>query len=247
MSIAPHVLPDSRNGARLGDWSLIGSMVNDGLWDIFNGYHMGVTAENAVGQYGISREEKDGFAAGSQQKAEAAQQGGRFAAEIVPIEIPQPAGQTLVFAEEEFPRHGSTAEALAKLKPAFRSDGSVTAGNASGINDGAAAVVVSTAGTAACLGLKSLARIAAFGSAGVEPAIMGTESIHATKNCLQHAGWMIGDQELIEANEAFAAQAIVVNRDLVWDRRAGQCQWRRVCLRASDWRLWRAHSGDPVA
>ena len=217
MSIAPHVLPNSRNGARLGDWPLIDSMVNDGLWDIFNGYHMGVTAENIAGQYGISREEQDAFAAASQQKAEAAQTSGRFAAEIVPIEIPQPRGQTLGFAEDEFPRHGTTAESLAKLKPAFKADGSVTAGNASGINDGAAAVVVTTASMAARLGLKPLARIAAFGASGVDPAVMGTGPIHATRNCLQRAGWAIDDLELIEANEAFAAQAIAVNRDLGWD------------------------------
>ena len=217
MSIAPHVLPNSRNGARLGDWPLIDSMVNDGLWDIFNGYHMGVTAENIAGQYGISREEQDAFAAASQQKAEAAQTSGRFAAEIVPIEIPQPRGQTLVFAEDEFPRHGTTAESLAKLKPAFKADGSVTAGNASGINDGAAAVVITTASMAARLGLKPLARIAAFGASGVDPAVMGTGPIHATRNCLQRAGWAIDDLELIEANEAFAAQAIAVNRDLGWD------------------------------
>ena len=217
MSIAPHVLPNSRNGARLGDWPLIDSMVNDGLWDIFNGYHMGVTAENIAGQYGISREDQDAFAAASQQKAEAAQTSGRFAAEIVPIEIPQPRGQTLVFAEDEFPRHGTTAESLAKLKPAFKADGSVTAGNASGINDGAAAVVVTTASMAARLGLKPLARIAAFGASGVDPAVMGTGPIHATRNCLQRAGWAIDDLELIEANEAFAAQAIAVNRDLGWD------------------------------
>ena len=217
MSIAPHVLPNSRNGARLGDWPLIDSMIVDGLWDIFNGYHMGVTAENIAGQYGISREEQDAFAAASQQKAEAAQTSGRFAAEIVPIEIPQPRGQTLGFAEDEFPRHGTTAESLAKLKPAFKADGSVTAGNASGINDGAAAVVVTTASMAARLGLKPLARIAAFGASGVDPAVMGTGPIHATRNCLQRAGWAIDDLELIEANEAFAAQAIAVNRDLGWD------------------------------
>ncbi len=217
MSIAPHVLPNSRNGARLGDWPLIDSMIVDGLWDIFNGYHMGVTAENIAGQYGISREDQDAFAAASQQKAEAAQTSGRFAAEIVPIEIPQPRGQTLVFAEDEFPRHGTTAESLAKLKPAFKADGSVTAGNASGINDGAAAVVVTTASMAARLGLKPLARIAAFGASGVDPAVMGTGPIHATRNCLQRAGWAIDDLELIEANEAFAAQAIAVNRDLGWD------------------------------
>jgi len=217
MSIAPHVLPNSRNGTRLGDWPLIDSMIVDGLWDIFNAYHLGVTAENVAGQFGISREEQDAFAAASQQKAEAAQKAGRFAAEIVPIEIPQPKGQTLVFAEDEFPRHGTTAAALAKLKPAFKPDGSVTAGNASGINDGAAAVVVTTASTAGRLGLKPLARIAAFGGAGVDPAIMGTGPINATKNCLQRAGWTIDDLELIEANEAFAAQAIAVNRDLGWD------------------------------
>jgi acetyl-CoA C-acetyltransferase len=217
MSIAPHVLPNSRNGARLGDWPLVDSMIVDGLWDIFNGYHMGVTAENIAEKFGISRAEQDAFAAASQQKTEAAQKAGRFADEIVPIEIPQAKGQTLVFAEDEFPRHGTTVEALAKLKPAFNPNGGVTAGNASGINDGAAAVVVTSAGMAGRLGLQPLARIAAFGCSGVEPAIMGTGPINATRNCLQRAGWTLDDLELIEANEAFAAQAIAVNRDLGWD------------------------------
>ena len=217
MSLSPHILPNSRTGTRLGDWTLVDSMIVDGLWDAFQDCHMGTTAENIVTQYDISREEQDAFAAASQQKTEVAQQSGYFADEIVPIEIPQPKGPTLVFAEDEFPRHGTTAESLARLKPAFKEDGGVTAGNSSGINDGAAAVMVMTDHMAQRLGLKPLARIAAFGCAGVEPAVMGTGPINATRRCLHRAGWNIADLELIEANEAFAAQAIAVNRDLGWD------------------------------
>lgn len=217
MSLAPHLLPNSRNGNRLGDWTLIDSMIVDGLWDAFHDCHMGMTAENIVDHYGISRKEQDAFAAASQQKTEAAQKAGRFVEEIVPIEIPQAKGPALIFAEDEFPRHGTTAESLAKLKPAFKKDGTVTAGNASGINDGAAAVMVMTDHMARRLDLKPLARIAAYGCAGVEPAVMGTGPINATRRCLHRAGWNIADLELIEANEAFAAQAIAVNRDLGWD------------------------------
>ncbi len=217
MSAAPHLLPNSRNGNRLGDWTLIDSMIVDGLWDAFHDCHMGITAENIVGHYGISREDQDAFAAESQQKAEAAQKAGRFDDEIVPIEIPQPKGPPVVFQQDEFPRHGTTIDSLAKLKPAFKEGGSVTAGNSSGINDGAAAVMVMTAHMARRLDLKPLARIAAYGCAGVEPAVMGTGPINATRRCLHRAGWNIADLELIEANEAFAAQAIAVNRDLGWD------------------------------
>lgn len=217
MSAAPHLLPNSRNGNRLGDWTLIDSMIVDGLWDAFHDCHMGITAENVAEHYGISREEQDEFAAKSQQKAEAALNAGRFADEIVPVEIPQKKGPPTVFEVDEFPRAGTTVESLAKLKPAFKKDGSVTAGNASGINDGAAAVMVMTAHMANRLGLEPLARVAAYGCAGVEPAVMGTGPINATRRCLHRAGWSIDQLDLIEANEAFAAQAIAVNRDLAWD------------------------------
>jgi acetyl-CoA C-acetyltransferase len=217
MSLAPHVLPNSRNGQRMGDWSLIDSMIVDGLWDAFHDCHMGVTAENIVDQYGISREEQDEFAVASQQKAEAAIKAGRFRDEIAPVEIPQPKGPAVVFDTDEFPRFGTTLESLAKLKPAFRKNGTVTPGNSSGINDGAAAVLAMSEHMANRLGLKPLARIAAVGCAGVDPAIMGVGPISATRRALQKAGWKIEDLDLIEANEAFAAQAIAVNRDLGWD------------------------------
>lgn len=217
MSLAPHVLPNSRNGQKMGEWKLIDSMIHDGLWDIFNNYHMGVTAENIVKQYDISREEQDEFAAASQQKAEAAQKAGKFRDEIIPIEIPQRKGDPVVFDTDEFPRHGTTAEGLAKLRPAFDKEGSVTAGNASGINDGAAAVIVTSESKARKLGLKPIARIAAYATAGVDPKIMGTGPTPASKLCLKRAGWDVNDLDLIEANEAFAAQAISVNRDMGWD------------------------------
>jgi acetyl-CoA C-acetyltransferase len=217
MSLAPHVLPNSRNGQRMGDWSLVDTMIVDGLWDVFNDYHMGVTAENVAEKYGISRQEQDEFAVASQQKTEAAIKAGRFKDEIVPLEIPQPKGPAITFDTDEFPRFGTNLEALAKLKPAFRPDGTVTPGNASGINDGAAAVLLMSAATADKLGLKPLARIRAVGRSGVDPAIMGTGPINATRQALQKAGWKIEDLDLIEANEAFAAQAISVNRELGWN------------------------------
>jgi acetyl-CoA C-acetyltransferase len=217
MSLAPHVLPKSRNGQKMGDWKLEDSMIVDGLWDAFNNYHMGVTAENIVKKYDIPRAEQDEFAAGSQQKTEAAQAADRFKDEIVPIEIPQRKGDPIIFDKDEFPRQGVTSESLAKLRPAFDKDGSVTAGNASGINDGAAAVVVMAESFAKELGLRPLARIASYSSAGVDPAIMGTGPIPSTKLCLEKAGWQVGDLDLVEANEAFAAQAISVNRDIGWD------------------------------
>jgi acetyl-CoA C-acetyltransferase len=217
MSLAPHVLPKSRVGTKMGDWSLKDSMIVDGLWDAFNQYHMGVTAENLVKKFEISRAEQDAFAATSQQRAEAAQKAKRFKDEIIPIEIPQRKGDPLVFDTDEFPRHGTTAESLAKLRPAFAKDGSVTAGNASGINDGAAAVVVATERKAKELGLKAMARIVSYANAGVDPAIMGTGPIPATRRCLEKAGWKVDDLDLVEANEAFAAQAISVNRELGWD------------------------------
>lgn len=217
MSLAPHVLPKSRVGTKMGDWAMKDSMIVDGLWDAFNQYHMVNTAENIVRKYEIDRGEQDQFAASSQQKAEAAQKAERFKDEIIPVEIPQRKGEPIVFDTDEFPRHGTTAEGLAKLHPAFEKQGTVTPGNASGVNDGAAAVIMMTESTAKKLGLKSMARVVAFASAGVDPAIMGTGPIPASRRCLEKAGWQIDDLDLIEANEAFAAQAISVNRDLGWD------------------------------
>ncbi len=217
MSLAPHVLPKSRIGTKMGDWAMKDSMIVDGLWDAFNQYHMGNTAENIVREYGIKREEQDNFSALSQQKAEAAQKAGRFKDEIIPVTIPQRKGEPKVFDTDEFPRHGTTAEGLAKLRPAFLKDGTVTAGNASGINDGAAGVILTTDRKAKELGLQALARVVAYSSAGVDPAIMGTGPIPASTRCLEKAGWKADDLDLIEANEAFAAQAISVNRGLGWD------------------------------
>ncbi|MGH8501104.1 MAG: acetyl-CoA C-acetyltransferase [Gammaproteobacteria bacterium] len=218
MSQSPHVVPNSRTGQRMGDWQLKDTMIHDGLWDIFNQYHMGVTAENVAKKYGISREEQDEFAATSQQRTEAAQKAGYFKEQIIPIEVPQRKGDPVVFDKDEFPRAGTTAEGLGKLKAAFTKDnGTVTAGNASGINDGAAAVIVTTRSHADKLGLEPLARIVAYANAGVDPAIMGTGPIPASQRCLERAGWRAEDLDLVEANEAFAAQAIAVNRDVGWD------------------------------
>jgi acetyl-CoA C-acetyltransferase len=218
MNLAPHILPGSRNGMRMGEWALLDTMITDGLWDIFNDYHMGCTAENLVERYRLSREEQDAFAAGSQQKAEAAQKANRFADEIVPVEIPQRKKEPIVFDTDEFPRHGTTVESLAKLRAAFRADGgTVTPGNASGINDGAAALLIMSGSAAREHAVEPLASIAGYGNAGVDPAIMGTGPVPATRRCLEKAGWDIGDLDLIEANEAFAAQAIAVNRELGWD------------------------------
>ncbi|ADC61035.1 acetyl-CoA C-acetyltransferase [Allochromatium vinosum] len=217
MSQSSHVLPRSRDGQRMGDWSMKDTMIVDGLWDAFNNYHMGTTAENIAQKYGFTREQQDAFAAASQQKTEAAQKAGRFQDEIIPIEIPQRKGDPKVFDADEFPRHGTTAESLGKLRPAFSRDGSVTAGNASGINDGAAMVVVMKESKAKELGLKPMARLVAFASAGVDPAIMGTGPIPASTKCLEKAGWTPADLDLIEANEAFAAQAMSVNQDMGWD------------------------------
>jgi acetyl-CoA C-acetyltransferase len=217
MSLAPHVLPSSRTGRKMGPWELVDSMIVDGLWCAFNQYHMGNTAENVAGEFEISREDQDAFAAESQQRAERAQKAGIFADEIVPIEIPQRKGDPIVFDADEFPRHGTTAEGLAKLRPAFSKDGTVTAGNASGINDGAAAVIVMSEARARDLGLKPLARIVSFSASGVDPAVMGTGPIPAATRCLEKAGWKPADLDLVEANEAFAAQAIAVNRSMGWD------------------------------
>jgi acetyl-CoA C-acetyltransferase len=215
MSLAPHCV-HLRNGTKMGATELMDTMIKDGLWEAFHGYHMGNTAENVAKKFGISREEQDQFAAASQQKAEAAQKSGRFKDEIVPVTIPGKKGDVVVDTDEH-PKHGTTVETLAKLKPAFQKDGTVTAGNASGINDGGAAVVVMAAQEAAKRGLRPLARIAAWATAGVDPAIMGTGPISATKRCLEKAGWSVADLDLVEANEAFAAQAISVNRGLGWD------------------------------
>ncbi|OQX15225.1 MAG: acetyl-CoA acetyltransferase [Thiothrix lacustris] len=217
MSASAHVVPNSRNGQKMGDWKMVDTMIKDGLWCATNDYHMGMTAENIAAQYGFSREAQDAFAAGSQQKTEAAQKAGAFNDEIIPVVIPQRKGEPLVFNTDEFPRAGTTAASLSKLRPAFKKDGSVTAGNASGINDGAAAVIVMTASKAAELGLTPMARIVAFSSAGVDPAIMGTGPIPATTKCLEKAGWSVADLDLIEANEAFAAQAMSVNESLGFD------------------------------
>ena len=216
MSSSPHVLQGSRDGFRMGDAKLLDTMVNDGLWDAYNNYHMGATAENIAKKYGISRREQDEFAAASQQKAEAAQEAGRFKAEIAPIEIAS-RKTTTVFDSDEFIRAGTTAESLGELKPAFSKDGTVTAGNASGINDGAAAVMMMSARKAGELGLKPLAWVRAYSSAGVDPKIMGMGPVPAAQLCLRKAGWTHEELDLMEINEAFAAQAIGVNRQMGWD------------------------------
>jgi acetyl-CoA C-acetyltransferase len=217
MSAAPHVLPGSRDGFRMGDAKLIDSMIYDGLWDVYNSYHMGVTAENVAKEYGITREAQDKLAAESQNKAEAAQKSGRFNDEIVPVDIPQRKGEPIRFATDEFVRHGVTVEALASLKPAFSKEGTVTAANASGINDGAAAVVVMSAKKAEALGLKPLARIKAYANAGVDPSVMGMGPVPASRRVLERAGWSASDLDLLEINEAFAAQALAVHQKMGWD------------------------------
>jgi acetyl-CoA C-acetyltransferase len=217
MSISSHVLAGSRDGFRMGDAKLVDSMIVDGLWDAYNNYHMGVTAENVATKYGVSRADQDAFALASQQKTEAAQKAGKFKDEILPLEIPQKKGAPLVFDADEYPKHGSTLEALAGLRAAFDKNGTVTAGNASGINDGAAAVIMMSAKKAQELGLKPLATIRAYASAGVDPKIMGMGPVPASQLCLKKAGWSVGDLDLMEINEAFAAQAIAVNREMKWD------------------------------
>ncbi|NGO94663.1 acetyl-CoA acetyltransferase, partial [Burkholderia cenocepacia] len=217
MSASPHVLPGSRDGFRMGDAKLVDTMIVDGLWDVYNQYHMGITAENVAKEYGITREEQDAFAALSQNKAEAAQKAGRFNDEIVPVSIPQRKGEPVQFATDEFVRHGVTAESLAGLKPAFAKDGSVTAANASGLNDGAAAVLVMSAQKAAALGLTPLARIKAYANAGVDPSVMGMGPVPASRRALERAGWTPGDLDLMEINEAFAAQALAVHKQMGWD------------------------------
>ncbi len=217
MSLSNYVLPGARTGLRMGHASMVDTMITDGLWDAFNDYHMGITAENLAQQYDISREAQDEFAALSQQKAMAAIEAGRFVDEITPILIPQRKGDPLSFATDEQPRAGTTAETLAKLKPAFKKDGTVTAGNASSLNDGAAAVMLMSAAKAEQLGLPVLARIAGYANAGVDPAIMGIGPVSATRRCLDKAGWSLAELDLIEANEAFAAQSLSVGKELGLD------------------------------
>ncbi len=215
MSQAPHVA-HLRNGQKMGDLKFVDSMIRDGLWCAFNGYHMGNTAENVAKKWQLTRDEQDAFAAASQQKAEAAQTSGRFADEIVPVTISSRRGDTVV-DKDEYPKHGTTAEGLAKLRPAFDKEGTVTAGNASGINDGAAAVVLMSSDEASKRGIKPLARIVSWATEGVDPAIMGTGPIPSSRKALAKAGWTVDDLDLVEANEAFAAQAMAVNKDLGWD------------------------------
>jgi len=216
MSASPHVLNNSRDGFRMGDAKLVDTMIHDGLWDVYNQYHMGTTAENIAKKFGISRQEQDEFALESQNKAEAAQKDGKFKDEIIPFEIQSKKGNT-VFDSDEYIKHGTTLESLSALRPAFSKDGTVTAGNASGINDGAAAVIMMSAQKAKELGLKPLARIKAYSSAGVDPSVMGMGPVPAAQLCLKKAGWKHQDLDLMEINEAFAAQAIAVNREMGWD------------------------------
>ena len=217
MSAAPYAVPGARWGQRMGDGKIVDTMIKDALWDAFNNYHMGVTAENIAKEWRLTREMQDEFSLNSQLKAEKAIKEGRFVDEIVPVIIPQRKGEPKVFAEDEFPRFGSTIEKMAKLKPAFIKDGTVTAANASGINDGAAAFVVMSAEKAAQLGLKPMAKILSYGSKGLDPSIMGYGPFHATKKALEGAGLTVEDMDLIEANEAFAAQSLAVAKDLNFD------------------------------
>jgi len=217
MSLAPHALPASRDGQRMGDWKLVDTMITDGLWDVYNQYHMGITAENVAKQYGITREQQDALALASQQKAAAAQDAGKFKDEIVPVSIPQKKGDPLLFDADEFINRKSNAEALSGLRPAFDKAGSVTAGNASGLNDGAAAVVVMSAKKADQLGLKPLARIASYATVALDPKVMGMGPVPASQRALQRAGWKPQDLDLLEINEAFAAQACAVHNEMGWD------------------------------
>ena len=217
MSMSPHVLPGSRDGQRMGDWKMVDSMIVDGLWDVYNQYHMGITAENVAKQYGVTREMQDALALASQQKAAAAQDAGKFAAEIVPVSIPQRKGDPVIFDKDEFINRKTSLDVLGSLRPAFDKTGSVTAGNASGINDGAAAVMVMSAKQAEALGLQPLARIASYASAGLDPAYMGMGPVPAARKALARAGWSPADLDLLEINEAFAAQACAVHQEMGWD------------------------------
>ena len=217
MSQSPYLMNGARAGLRLGHAQLVDSVIHDGLWDAFNDYHMGITAENLAEKYAINREEQDGFALASQQKAQAAQQAGRFAQEITPVTVPKPKGEALRVERDEQPRGDTSLEGLARLRPAFRQEGTVTAGNASSLNDGAAAVLLMSAEKAAELQLPVLARIAGYAAAGVDPAFMGIGPVPAARRCLEKAGWSLDEVDLIEANEAFAAQALAVGKELGWD------------------------------
>jgi acetyl-CoA C-acetyltransferase len=217
MSASPHVLPNSRDGQRMGEWKMVDSMIVDGLWDVYNQYHMGITAENVAKKYGITREQQDALALASQTKAAAAQDAGRFKDEITAVTIPQKKGDPVIFSADEFINRKSNAEALAGLRPAFDKAGGVTAGNASGINDGAAAVMVMTARKAAALGLKPMGRIASYATSGLDPAFMGMGPVPASTKALRRAGWTSADLDLLEINEAFAAQACAVNQEMGWD------------------------------
>ncbi|KZX82222.1 acetyl-CoA acetyltransferase [Oleiphilus sp. HI0009] len=217
MSNAPHALPNSRNGQRMGPWNMVDTMITDGLWDAFNDYHMGITAENIAEKYEIDREAQDAFALGSQNKAEQAQADGKFSDEIIAISIPQRRGDPIIFDKDENIRLGATIESIAKMRPAFKRDGTVTAANASSLNDGAAAVIVCSEEKAKELNLPVLATVKAYANAGVQPEIMGTGPIPASQRCLEKAGWTINDLDLIEANEAFAVQALSVNQGMGWD------------------------------
>ena len=217
MSLAPHVLPGSREGMRMGDWKLVDSMIVDGLFDVYNKYHMGITAENVAKKYNVTREKQDALALGSQQKAAAAQEAGRFKDEIVPFSLAQKKGDPIVFANDEFINKKTSAEVLAGLRPAFDKAGTVTAGNASGLNDGAAGVVLMTAKRAEQLGLAPLARIASYATVALDPSVMGMGPVPASQKALQRAGWKAVDLDLLEINEAFAAQACAVNNEMGWD------------------------------
>jgi acetyl-CoA C-acetyltransferase len=217
MSAAPHALPGSRDGFRMGDAKLVDTMIVDGLWDVYNQYHMGTTAENVAKKYGVSREAQDAFAVASQNKAEAAQKAGRFADEIVPVMLPQRKGDPVAFDADEFIKAGATVESVAGLRPAFAKDGTVTAANASGLNDGAAAVLVMTAERAKALGITPMARIRSFATTGLDPALMGMGPVSASRRTLERAGWKPADLDLMEINEAFAAQACAVNNEMGWD------------------------------
>src|SRR6516225_3552781 len=217
MTAAPHVLPGSRDGIRMGDGKLVDTMIVDGLWDVYNQYHMGTTAENVAKQYGISRGQQDEFAVASQNRAETAQKAGKFKDEIVPVMIPQRKGDPVAFDQDEFIKTGTTLQSISGLKPAFSKDGSVTAANASGINDGGAAVLVMSAENAAKRGLKPIAKIRAFASSGVDPSVMGMGPVPASRKCLEKAGWKASDLDLMEINEAFAAQACAGNKEMGWD------------------------------
>jgi acetyl-CoA C-acetyltransferase len=217
MSASPHALPGSRDGFRMGDAKLVDTMIVDGLWDVYNQYHMGTTAENVASKYGITREQQDKFAVASQNKAEAAQKAGKFEDEIVPVLIPQRKGDPIAFKTDEFVKSGTTLESIAGLRAAFAKDGTVTAANASGINDGAAAVLVMTAERARDLGITPLARIKSYATTGLDPAIMGMGPVPASRRALDRAGWRAADLDLMEINEAFAAQACAVNNEMGWD------------------------------